>query len=180
MAGTLFSGWFGRRSSRPYFDELPRITIADCKQNAPGLIFFSWQGQSFAVRKIIAAVGCMNVPRLICVRCNRGCRVLYVLGAARCYQCTPAIYRTHSESLSRRAVRAALKVWRKHVTKIDYTRPAGKPKWMRWPTYKKREAAADAVFHFIERADCAPYEALTKLEAKINAPKRKRGRPPKC
>ena len=35
-------------------------------------------------------------------------------------------------------------------------------------------------FHFIERADCAPYEALSKLEAKINAPKRKRGRPPKC
>ncbi|MDP2826924.1 MAG: hypothetical protein Q8O52_30105, partial [Sulfuritalea sp.] len=63
--------------------------------------------------------------------------------------------------------------------KIDYKRPEGKPRWTRWPTYEKLSAEAEAVFPIIERDDCAPYEALTKLEAKFNAPRRKVGRPPK-
>lgn len=177
-----FSGWHGRRSGRPYFDELPRITIADCKQYAPGLIFFSWQEQAFALKKAIVTAGCLsNVPRLICSHCLRECRVLYFHGEARCYRCTDARYRTTSESPARRAVRAALKVLAKQ--KLEPGRKYWKPKWQRWPTYERLEAAAEAVAHIITANDCAPYEALARLEAsyaaKLNAPKPKRARPPK-
>ena len=107
--------------------------------------------------------------------------MLYLFGAARCYKCTPAIYRTHSESPSRRAVRRATKICKQR--KLEPGRKYWKPKWQRWPTYERLEAAAEAVFPIIERDDCAPFDAIAKLEAeleaKINALKRKRGRPPK-
>lgn len=38
MAGTIFSGWYGRRSGRPYFDELPRLAAGERKHLAPGLL----------------------------------------------------------------------------------------------------------------------------------------------
>ncbi|MDP2824706.1 MAG: hypothetical protein Q8O52_18745 [Sulfuritalea sp.] len=176
-----FSGWWGRRSARAFYDELPRVTIGDCKQHAPGMVTFTTaDGNTFSVQLVLIPSGkFLNVPRMKCSRCGRACCVLYLHGEARCYRCTDARYRTTSESPARRAVLAALKVWRKHVTKIDYKRPAGKPKWIRWPTFEKREAAADAAFPVIERDDCAPYEATAKFEAKLNAPRRKRGRPPK-
>lgn len=175
MAGTIFSGWYGRRSGRPYFDELPRLAAGAYKHLAPGLLTVIEAGQSYTVRLVRVPSGCMTAPRLICARCNRACRILYYFhGAACCYQCTPAIYRTHSESHARRTVRAALKVWRR--CKTDYKRPEGKPRWQRWPTYEKLSAEADAVWPTIEADDHAPYAAI----AKLNAPKPKRGRPPKA
>lgn len=73
----------------------------------------------------------------------------------------------------RRAVRRAEKVWGK--CKHDFKRPSAKPKWMRWATYDRLEAAADAVWPIIERDDGAPYAVI----AKLRAPRRKRGRPRK-
>lgn len=177
MAGTIFSGWYGRRCSKPYFDELPRLAAGEYRHLAPGLLTVTAAGQSYSVRLVRVSSGCMTAPRLICMRCGRACRVVYLRGMACCYRCTGAIYRTHSESPSRRTVRAALKIWRR--CKIETGRPEGKPRWMRWPTFEKLSAEADAVWPIIEADDHAPYAAITKFEAKLNAPKRKRGRPPK-
>lgn len=170
--GNIFSGWHGRRSSRPFFDELSRITIADCKPYPPGLILFPWQGGYVAVRKILAPAGFfLEAPRLQCARCGRACTVLHGAGAVGCCKaCTGARYRTQSESPSRRALRRAEKIWRR--CKIEPGRKEWKPKWMRWPTYRRLAAEADAVWPIIEAADFAPYESLKRME-------REGGRKPK-
>ncbi|WIM06844.1 MAG: hypothetical protein OHM77_06145 [Candidatus Nitricoxidivorans perseverans] len=173
MGGT-FSGWHGRRSSRPYFDELPRLAVGDCKSHPPGPVFLTAAGRHYTARLIRIPVGFCRVPRLVCATCGRAVRVLYLrAGEGHCCRCTDARYRTTSESPSRRAVRRAEKIWRR--AKIDIHRLGGKPKWMRWPTFERLQAAADAVWPIIERDDCAGYELLARLDA----PRRKRGRPPK-
>jgi hypothetical protein len=65
-----------------------------------------------------------------------------------------------------------MKIFRR---KLEPGRPAWKPKWQRWKTYDRLEAAAEEVFPIIEAAESAPYAAI----AKLSAPRRKRGRPPK-
>jgi hypothetical protein len=176
MAGTIFSGWYGRRSSRPYFDELPRIAASEYKHLAPGLLIVTAAGQSYSVQLVRVPSGCMTAPRLICAHCSKACRVLYGLGAARCHICTPALYRTHSESPMRRAVRAAFNVWRQ--CKIDYKRPARKPRWQRWPTYARLSAAAEEVFPIIDRAENAPYDAIQRMMTDMKPKKRGRCRSP--
>ena len=173
MAGTIFSGWYGRRSGRPYYDELPRLAAGECRHLGPGWLTAAADGKSYTVQLVHLPVGCMTTPRLICSVCRRACRVVYLRGMACCYRCAGARYRSHSESPMRRAVRRAETVWRK--CKHDFKRPSAKPKWMRWATYERLEAAADAVWPIIERDDCAPYAAI----AKLRAPRRKRGRPRK-
>jgi hypothetical protein len=173
MAGTIFSGWYGRRSMRPYFDELPRLAAGEYKHLAPGLLIVTAAGQSYTVRLVRVPSGCMTAPRLICVGCRRACRVLYLRHTACCCRCAGARYRSHSESPMRRAVRRANKVFRRW--KIEPGRPAWKPKWMRWPTYERLSAEAEAVSPIIEAAESAPYAGLDKLRA----PRRKRGRPRK-
>jgi hypothetical protein len=173
--GNVFSGQFGRRSSRPFFDELPRITIADCNQNEAGLAYFPCKGQTFTVRKIIVPIGCMAaVPRLICSRCGRTCRVVYLRDMACCYHCTGARYRTQAESPMRRAVRRSMKIFKKYATKIDCKRPEGKPAWMRWPTFEKLSAEANDALPVIERDENSMHDAIAGLEAKLDTPKRKR------
>lgn len=173
MTGTIFSGWYGRRSGRPYFDELPRLAAGECKHLAPGWLTATADGKSYTAQLVQVRVGCMTVPRLICAYCRRTCRVLYLRHTACCCRCAGARYRSHSESPMRRAVRRAEKVWRR--CKHDFKRPSAKPKWMRWATYERLSAAADSVWPIIERDDCAPYAAI----AKLRAPRRKRGRPRK-
>lgn len=180
--GTIFSGWYGRRSSKPYFDELPRLAAGDYKHLEPGLLTIAVAGKSYTVQLVRIPSGCMTRPSFICASCGKHCRALYLHRMACCWRCTGAIYRSYSESPKRRAVRAALKVWKKQ--KLEPGRKHWKPKWQRWPTYERLEAAAEAVAHIITANDCAPYEALARLEAsyaaKLNAPKRKRARPPKA
>lgn len=164
--GGYFSGWYGRRSSRPYFDELLRITIADCKQHQPSLILLPWRGGYVTVRKILAPAGFLaNAPRLQCARCGRACKLVYVCnGVACCNTCTGARYRTQAESPACRAYRAAMKAFRRW--KFDTSRPGGKPKWVRWPTFEKREADALAAAPAIERFESAPYAVLERIERK--------------
>ncbi len=173
MTGTIFSGWYGRRSGRPYFDELARLSAGEYKHLAPGWLTVTVAGQSYTVRLVRVPSGCMTAPRLICAVCHRPCKVLYLRHTACCCRCTGARYRSHSESPMRRAVRRAETIWRK--CKHDFKRPSAKPKWMRWPTYERLASAADAVWPIIERAEGAPYAAV----AKLRAPRRKRGRPRK-
>ena len=174
--GGIFSGWFGRRNPRPYFDELPRLVAGKCKHLSPGLLTATAAGQTYTVQLVHVPVGCMIQPRLICSLCGRACRVVYLRGMACCYRCTSARYRTHSESPMRRSVRAALKVWRQGKT--DYKRPAGKPKWQRWPTYERLSAAGNAVWPVIERDDFAPYDSLQRALTAMKPKKRSRPRKP--
>lgn len=173
--GTLFSGWYGRRSAKPYFDELPRLAAGEYKHLAPGLLTVTAAGQSYTVRLVRVPSGCMTAPRLICARCGRGCKVLYLRGMACCYRCAGARYRTHSESPMRRAVRRAKKIFRR--CKIEPGRPAWKPKWQRWATYDRLEAAAEAVWPIIERDDNALYDSIARIR---DMKPKKRGRPRKA
>lgn len=171
--GNIFSGWYGKRNPRPYFDELLRITIADCKQHPPGQLLLSWQGGHATVRKILAPAGFLaNAPRLQCARCRRACKLIYVRdGVACCNTCAGARYRTQAESPARRAYRAAMKALRRW--KFDTSRPGGKPKWQRWPTFERREDEALAAMPAIDHIEGAPYALLERIERKRG----KRGRP---
>lgn len=173
MAGTIFSGWYGRRSGRPYFDELPRLAAGELKHNAPCLLTATAGGKSYTVRLVQIPVGCMSAPRLVCASCNRPCRVLYLRHTACCCRCAGARYRSHSESPMRRAVRRAEKVFRRW--KVEPGRKDWKPKWLRWSTHRRLTADAEAVSPIIEAAENAPYAGLEKLKA----PRCKRGRPRK-
>jgi hypothetical protein len=173
VAGTIFSGWYGRRSGRPYFDELPRIAAGEYKHLAPGLLTVIADAKSYAVRLVRIPSGCMTAPRLICARCGRGCKVLYLRGMACCYRCAGARYRSHSESPMRRAVRRAKKIFKR---KLEPGRPAWKPKWQRWATYDRLEAAADAVWPIIERDDNALHDSIARIR---DLKPKKRGRPRK-
>ena len=168
--GNFMSGWYGRRSARPFFDELPRIAIGDIPAEDAGATWLLWQGA--AVRVVRVPQGFGQVARLICSRCDRTCTVIYFAGAPCCYRCTGARYRSHSESPSRRALRRAKKIWRRCI--IDFKRPEGKPRWQRWPTFEKLSAEADAVWPTIERAECAPYDVLQRV---MDLKPRRRGRP---
>lgn len=164
--GGYFSGWHGRRSSRPYFDELPRLTVADCKPYPPGLLRLSWKGGTATAWKIIVRAGCMTAPCLQCAKCLRACKVLFATTAGLCCNhCTDARYRTTCESPTRRAVRRAKKIIRR--CKIEPGRKGWKPKWMRWATYERLHAEAEAVSPIIEADEVAPHDALARLEAKI-------------
>lgn len=162
--GNFFSGWHGRRSSRPYFDELLRISVADCKRYPQGDILFSWRGGLVTVRKIIIPVGCIpNAPRLQCARCGTACKVLYsAAGKTCCRLCAGARYRSTSTGATTRAYIAGLKALRR--CKFDLKRPGGKPKWTRWPTFERREAAALAAMPAIDHVEGAPYVILERIE----------------
>jgi len=172
--GGIFSGWYGRRSGKVYFDELHRLAAGDCKHLAPGLLTARAEGKIYNVQLVRVPSGCMTAPRLICSVCRRTCRVVYLRRVACCYRCAGARYRSHSESPMRRAVRRAEKVWRQ--CKHDTKRPKGKPKWQRWPTYERLSAAAEEVFPTIERADFALYDSIARVR---NVTPKKRGRPRK-
>lgn len=173
MGGT-FSGWHGRRSNRPYFNELPRLAVGAVKGHPSGLLFLTAPEKHYTARLIRLPVGCCYSPMLVCATCGRAVRVLYLrAGGGRCYQCAGARYRTTSESLTRRAVRRAEKIFSR--CPIDIHRPGGKPKWMRWATFKRLNAVADAVWPIIKRDECAGYGVLAQLDK----PRRPRGRPPK-
>ena len=173
MAGTIFSGWYGRRSGRPYFDELPRLAAGELKRHASGLLTVTAAGNIYTVRLVQIPVGCMTVPRLICSVCRRACKVVYLRGMACCCRCTNARYRSHSESPMRRAVRRAKKIFKR---KLEPGRPAWKPKWQRWATYDRLEAAADAVWPIIERDDNALHDSIARIR---DMKPKKRGRPTK-
>jgi hypothetical protein len=74
----------------------------------------------------------------------------------------------------RRAVRRANKIFKR---KLEPGRPAWKPKWQRWATYERLEAAADAVWPIIERDDNAFHNTITRIR---DLKPKKRGRPRKA
>ena len=172
--GNCLSGWYGRRSSRPYFDELPRLAVSEVKPFSPGLLAISTGGQSYRLKAIRIPIGCMTVPRFVCPACHRAVKVVYIGFRACCYRCTGARYRTQSESPSRRAVRRAERIFRR--CKVESGRKEGKPKWQRWPTYERLSAEAERVFPIIEADECAPYDVLQRV---MDMKPLRRGRPRK-
>lgn len=172
--GNCFSGWSGRRSPRPYFDELPRLAIDDHKKFAPGILTVTVAGRFYSVRAIRMPSGCMMVPRLICAICRQPRQVLYLMAMPCCPRCTGARYRSQSEAPGRRALRRAEKVLMRG--KFEHGRPGGKPKWMRWPTFKRLDAETEKAGDVLIRYEEAPYTLLRRVEAMRP---RRRGRPRK-
>lgn len=142
--GNSLSGWHGRRSRRPYFDELARLSIGECKSHAPGVIAFSVGGRHFTVQAILVTLGCMTVPRFVCPTCDQVCSVLYVADTPCCRCCAGARYRSQSQSPHQRALRRAQKILDQFGKAVP-GRSGKKPKWMRWATYKRHNEKARAV-----------------------------------
>ncbi len=173
--GNVFSGWHGRRSDRPYLDELPRIAIGDFKALPPvGTLAIVADGKQYRLQIERVGNGCCHSSRFICSVCHRAVRVLHLSdGQARCPRCTGARYRSTCESSSRRALRKAEAILRQ--AKTDIHRPGAKPKWIRWPTFIRWCEQADAAIQVIERELNTPYDLIRKADQ----PKRPRGRPRK-
>jgi hypothetical protein len=200
--GGFGSGWWGQRGGGLTLDDLPKIDVNKWNREGrltPGSWFtVKWKeaGRITATVDVYvhadrialtcnAATQHINLLRtpgtlggfrtwFACPYCKRRCAKLFLSGRFfACTECLGLPYQAQRESPGRRAVRRAEKIWRQ--CKYDFKRPAGKPRWMRWPTYERLSAVAEEVFPIIEAAENAPYAGLEKLKA----PRRKRGRPRK-
>lgn len=140
--GNSLSGWHGRRSRRPYFDELARLSIGECKSHAPGVIAFSTGGRNFTARTILVTAGCVTMPCFLCPTCDQVCRVLYVVDTPCCRRCAGARYRSQSNSPRQRVLRRAEKILDQFKKAVPGRK---KPKWMRLGTYKRHKDKARAV-----------------------------------
>lgn len=156
--GNRFSGWHGRRSHRPYFDELLRVAIADIPAVNSDAWFYIG---GCAVRLVRVKHGWGHGTRLICAKCRKTCRVVYLSTALCCYRCTDARYRSQSEAPGRRAVRRAERVMGR--LQVDLSRPAYKAKWLRWPKYLRMSAEAEKAGELVADAGIAPSDALRLL-----------------
>jgi hypothetical protein len=200
--GGFGSGWWGKRGGGLTLDDLPKIDVNQWKREArltPGSWFsVKWTeaGRITATVDVYVhadqiALTCDTAPQHInllrtpgtlggfrtwfaCPYCKRRCAKLFLSGRFfACTECLGLPYQAQRESPGRRALRRAEKIFKK--VRVEQGRPGWKLKWMRWATYHRLHDAADAVFPIIERAESAPYAAITK----ISAPRRKRGRPRK-
>lgn len=142
--GNSLSGWHGRRSRRPYLDDMARLSIGECKAYAPGLIWFSVGGRHFTARVILVTVGCLTVPRFVCPTCDQVCSVLYVGDTSCCRRCAGARYSSQSKSPRQRALSRAQRILDQFKKAVP-GRSGKKPKWMRLRTYKRHKDVAKAV-----------------------------------
>jgi len=72
-------------------------------------------------------------------------------------------YPVENESVLARAVRKAWKVSGR--LRYDFARPEGKPKWMRWPTFWRLAAKAEAAEEVVARFEGSFDVLLEKIEA---------------
>jgi hypothetical protein len=200
--GGFGSGWWGKRGGGLTLDDLPKIDVNLWNregQLTPGSWFtLKWKEAGWITATVDvyvhadrialtcnAATQHVNLLRtpgtlggfrtwFACPYCKRRCAKLFLSGRLfACTECLGLPYQAQRESPGRRALRRAEKIFRRN--RIEPGRPSWKPKWMRWATYERLHDAVDAVFPIIEAADNAPYSLL----AKLNAPRRPRGRPKK-
>ncbi|MCC2682534.1 MAG: hypothetical protein K0S36_2098 [Nitrosospira multiformis] len=134
--GSIFSGNFNGRSSLPFLDQLPAISVADIKRNVgatDSFIYLPYLGSIHPVRVLIIRAGVTDQLRFSCPSCTRRCRILYLGEQPKCNRCSGR-YRVQSESPGRRTERKAWKVLERAT--FDYSRPDGKIAWRRWKTHK--------------------------------------------
>jgi len=134
--GSIFSGNFNRRSSVPFLDQLPVISIADVSRNGEAgnhTVYVPYWGSTHPVHLLTVRAGIVDQLRFCCPSCSRRCSVLYLGDRPQCNRCSGR-YRVQSESPARRAERKARKVLER--VQFDDGRPDGKIAWRRWRTHR--------------------------------------------
>lgn len=154
MTGNSFSGHFGRRSTRPYLEEIPRIYADQAAgldlSHRPCSLFVPCNGMVHRVAVMQVRVGAMNQYRFICKQCGSRCRILYLATSAVCRNCNGSRYRTQSESSATRLRRRAYKFLK--TAKLDLIYPENKIPHRHWKThYRVLEATERAVGIIMER-----------------------------
>jgi len=121
MAGNIFSGYYGRRSSRAYVDQLPRVVAPRASGKSfvqeSSSLFIPFNELLHAVALMRVRVGALNQYRFICEQCGRRCRILYLSTLLGCRHCSGVRYRSQSDSAANRCRRRAYKILA--ATKLD-------------------------------------------------------------
>jgi len=196
--GGFGSGWHGKRGGKSTIDAYRSVDVRRWQREGmllPGTCFtWTWteQGRYAETIDVIvkadrAIIGGTEVllqstqcnlggrrSWFICPECRRRRCVLYRAYAFACRQCLRLAYPVEREASGRRALRRAKKVFRRW--NIEHGRPEGKPKWQRWPTYKRLAAAAEEACKVIAAAESAPYDSLQRV---MDRKPRRCGRMPK-
>ena len=198
--GSFLSGRYGKRTSRGTTDDYYVLDVRFLSRESllvPGTFFtLTWTQrrepavtENFAVGASGLTIGRATVglewwrcplgghrPWLLCPSCGgRACLLYRAPGGYACRRCLKLAWPVERENREDRRHRKANKVISR--SKMDSSRKYGKPRWMRWPTFRKQEEAAEAAGEVIaERHD----RLIDRIEA-IDAwtPKR-RGRPAKA
>lgn len=114
MAGNIFSGHYGRRSSGSYLDQMPRLLAAQAASSLSKAescsLFVPFDGLVHQVAVMQVRVGAATQYRFVCRQCGSRCRILYLSADPRCRRCTGARYRSQSESSATRLQRRAYKI----------------------------------------------------------------------
>jgi hypothetical protein len=153
MAGNIFSGHYGRRSSAPYLDELPRVVASQTSRSSfrheSSSLFVSFNESLHAVALMRVRVGALNQYRFICEQCGRRCRILYLSTLPGCRHCTGARYRSQSESAASRRQRQAYKILA--TTKLSPTDFQNKKPRRHWKTHLRMLQEAERAIELIMR-----------------------------
>jgi hypothetical protein len=81
-------------------------------------------------------------PWLVCPECRARRVSLYLCPYGfRCRTCLALAYPVENETARQRAIRRALK--QISMAALDPARPGFKPRWLRWPTHRTRQAQAE-------------------------------------
>jgi len=199
--GIPFSGDWGRRSGRLTVDDCRSIDVRQWHRQGrlePGTSFtLRWavleaspagamsvfvKGDrlaidGMAIQLIWTGRGFKGKPQgrrvwFLCPRCSRRCCLLYSQGGPfACRICMGLSYPSENEST---AARAARRAWRAiQQAAFDVNRKHGKPKWMRWPTFWRRAAKAEAAEEVVARFE-GRFDALLKKADAIPVPVRRR------
>lgn len=153
MAGNIFSGYYGRRSTRAYLDQLPRVVTPRASGKSfvqeSCSLFIPFNESLHAVALMRVRVGALNQYRFICEQCGRRCRILYLSTWLGCRHCTGARYRSQSESAASRRQRQAYKILA--TTKLGPTDFQNKKPRRHWKTHVRMLQEAERAIELIMR-----------------------------
>jgi hypothetical protein len=193
--GTAFSGRWGRRSTRPRVTDCRALDVRQMARTGllePGSAFTVVWGRSAGEvpTRGLAETGGIRlngvrvalsgfepgrggwVPLFSCPTCPARCFRLYSDGGPfACRACLRLFYPTESEGQRQRAIRRAMRA----ISGAGYElgRKGLKPKWQRWPTFRRLHAQAEngeaALVRIVRDAD----QVVTKVRAADGKRKRR-------
>ena len=100
-------------------------------------------------------------PWFHCPSCAKRCCHLYKANSSfACKTCLNLVWKVWHERPARRALRRAEKV--SHKVKFDFSRKGYKPKWQRWPTFKRLQAEGDKALDVISSDEDKLLDKLRK------------------
>lgn len=153
MAGNIFSGYYGRRSTGAYLDQLPRVVAPRISRlsldQESSHLFICFNESLHPVLITRVRVGALNQYHFICDQCRRRCRILYLSTLLSCRHCTGARYRSQSESAASRCQRQAYKILA--TTKLGPTDFQNKKPRRHWKTHVRMLQEAEHAIELIMR-----------------------------